>query len=161
MEKKAGKTALVIGGSMAGLLAACILSEHFEKVVILECDLMHNEPNPGRGLCLFDTHPILHSPVTDWRVEVRKTPYGGSNPPLAAPLFFNQLFPTYSALPIYLYNPQEQADTAPCLIIYCASLGAESQRLPVKDCSSTKVSRFALVQRLIELAPLYSFNPFI
>ena len=30
--------AIVIGGSMAGLLAARVLSEHFERVTILERD---------------------------------------------------------------------------------------------------------------------------
>jgi 2-polyprenyl-6-methoxyphenol hydroxylase-like FAD-dependent oxidoreductase len=49
MENKAGNTALVIGGSMAGLLAARVLSEHFEKVIILERDLMHDEPESRKG----------------------------------------------------------------------------------------------------------------
>jgi 2-polyprenyl-6-methoxyphenol hydroxylase-like FAD-dependent oxidoreductase len=42
-------SALVIGGSFAGLLAARILSDYFEKVTIIERDLMHNFPESRKG----------------------------------------------------------------------------------------------------------------
>jgi 2-polyprenyl-6-methoxyphenol hydroxylase-like FAD-dependent oxidoreductase len=45
-----GKIALIIGGSMAGLLAARVLSDHYEKVVILERDTLPEEPLPRKGL---------------------------------------------------------------------------------------------------------------
>jgi 2-polyprenyl-6-methoxyphenol hydroxylase-like FAD-dependent oxidoreductase len=49
MNSPKGKSALVIGGSMAGLLTARILSNHFEKVTIIERDLMHNFPESRKG----------------------------------------------------------------------------------------------------------------
>src|SRR5947207_3929845 len=42
--------AVVIGGSMAGLLAARVLSEHFEHVTIVERDRIPNEPTPRKGV---------------------------------------------------------------------------------------------------------------
>ena len=42
--------ALVIGGSMAGLLAARVLSEHFERVTILERDPLTDEVEPRKGV---------------------------------------------------------------------------------------------------------------
>ena len=41
--------AIVIGGSMAGMLTARVLSEHFERVTILERDLVHDAPEARRG----------------------------------------------------------------------------------------------------------------
>src|SRR5687767_10306192 len=49
MNQKQGKSALVIGGSLAGLLAARMLSDHFEQVTILERDLMPNIPEARKG----------------------------------------------------------------------------------------------------------------
>lgn len=43
------KQALVIGGSMAGLLTARILSDYFEQVTILERDPVHNHPESRKG----------------------------------------------------------------------------------------------------------------
>jgi 2-polyprenyl-6-methoxyphenol hydroxylase-like FAD-dependent oxidoreductase len=43
------KSALVIGGSMAGLLTARILSDHFGKVTIIERDLVHDFPESRKG----------------------------------------------------------------------------------------------------------------
>ena len=44
------KHAIVIGGSLAGLLAARVLSEHFEKVTVLERDHYPNAVEPRRGV---------------------------------------------------------------------------------------------------------------
>lgn len=43
------KHAVVIGGSMAGLMAARVLSEHFAQVTVLERDALHNEPESRKG----------------------------------------------------------------------------------------------------------------
>jgi flavin-dependent dehydrogenase len=45
-----GETAVVIGGSVAGLIAARVLSEHFSEVVIIERDGLPEEPGPRRGV---------------------------------------------------------------------------------------------------------------
>jgi 2-polyprenyl-6-methoxyphenol hydroxylase-like FAD-dependent oxidoreductase len=42
--------ALVIGGSMAGLLAARVLSEHFERVTIIERDALIDDAEPRKGV---------------------------------------------------------------------------------------------------------------
>ncbi|CAN5888653.1 hypothetical protein BH24BAC1_BH24BAC1_36080 [soil metagenome] len=47
--KREGKSALVIGGSFAGLLAARILSDHFDQVTILERDLVQDGPESRKG----------------------------------------------------------------------------------------------------------------
>jgi 2-polyprenyl-6-methoxyphenol hydroxylase-like FAD-dependent oxidoreductase len=41
--------AIVIGGSMAGLLAARVLSEHFERVTIIERDPLIDDAKPRKG----------------------------------------------------------------------------------------------------------------
>lgn len=43
------KQAIVIGGSMAGLLAARVLSNHFETVTILERDPLHDQAESRKG----------------------------------------------------------------------------------------------------------------
>jgi 2-polyprenyl-6-methoxyphenol hydroxylase-like FAD-dependent oxidoreductase len=48
-ENVKAKQAIVIGGSMAGLLAARVLSTHFEEVTILERDPIHNEAEARKG----------------------------------------------------------------------------------------------------------------
>lgn len=48
-QRLIGTHALVIGGSMAGLLAARVLSDHFERVTIVERDALHNEPEARKG----------------------------------------------------------------------------------------------------------------
>jgi 2-polyprenyl-6-methoxyphenol hydroxylase-like FAD-dependent oxidoreductase len=45
-----GRHALVIGGSMAGLLAARVLSDHFEQVTLVERDRFLEEPAPRVGV---------------------------------------------------------------------------------------------------------------
>jgi len=42
--------AIVIGGSMAGLLAARVLSEHFERVTIIERDHLLDDVQPRKGV---------------------------------------------------------------------------------------------------------------
>lgn len=41
--------AIVIGGSMAGMLAARILADHFERVTILDRDALPDSPEPRKG----------------------------------------------------------------------------------------------------------------
>jgi 2-polyprenyl-6-methoxyphenol hydroxylase-like FAD-dependent oxidoreductase len=43
------KNALVIGGSMAGLLTARVLSDHFEQVTLVERDKMQDHPEARKG----------------------------------------------------------------------------------------------------------------
>ena len=45
-----GKHAVVIGGGMSGLLAARVLSGHFERVTIIERDLLVDEVAPRKGV---------------------------------------------------------------------------------------------------------------
>ena len=49
MAEKRGEHALVAGASMAGLLAARVLSDHFERVTILERDEVTDEPVARKG----------------------------------------------------------------------------------------------------------------
>ena len=46
----AEQTAIVIGASMAGLLAARVLSEHFDRVVIIERDSLPDSPDVRGGV---------------------------------------------------------------------------------------------------------------
>jgi 2-polyprenyl-6-methoxyphenol hydroxylase-like FAD-dependent oxidoreductase len=41
--------AIVIGGSLTGLLTARVLSDHFNKVTILERDPVHDAPESRKG----------------------------------------------------------------------------------------------------------------
>ncbi|MBV1931805.1 MAG: hypothetical protein KUG71_08810 [Porticoccaceae bacterium] len=45
-----GEHAIVIGGSMAGLLTARVLSDYFERVTIFEADTPPDEPVPRKGV---------------------------------------------------------------------------------------------------------------
>ena len=45
-----GKRAIVIGGSMAGLLTARVLATHFAQVDLVEKDLLPDEPKPRKGV---------------------------------------------------------------------------------------------------------------
>jgi 2-polyprenyl-6-methoxyphenol hydroxylase-like FAD-dependent oxidoreductase len=47
---RSGKQAVVIGGSIAGLLAARVLLNHFEQVTLVECDRFPLEPTPRPGV---------------------------------------------------------------------------------------------------------------
>ncbi len=42
--------AVVIGGSLAGMLAARVLADHFERVTIIERDKLPDEPTPRKGV---------------------------------------------------------------------------------------------------------------
>src|SRR5499433_2842128 len=44
MEKRLGQHAVVIGGSLAGLMTARVLTEHFDAVTVLERDHIEDRP---------------------------------------------------------------------------------------------------------------------
>jgi 2-polyprenyl-6-methoxyphenol hydroxylase-like FAD-dependent oxidoreductase len=44
------RTALVVGGSMAGLLAARVLSDHFDRVMVVERDRFSDTPESRKGV---------------------------------------------------------------------------------------------------------------
>ena len=44
-----GTHAVVIGGSMAGLLAARVLTDHFDRVTLVERDQLHDRPEARKG----------------------------------------------------------------------------------------------------------------
>lgn len=48
-QRLVGTHAVVIGGSMAGLMAARVLSDHFEHVTLIERDTLHDEPQARKG----------------------------------------------------------------------------------------------------------------
>ncbi|HEX6732270.1 MAG TPA: hypothetical protein VF074_19795 [Pyrinomonadaceae bacterium] len=48
-ESKREQDAIVLGGSLAGLLAARVLCDHFERVTIVERDFFPTSPEPRRG----------------------------------------------------------------------------------------------------------------
>ncbi|MGH9962867.1 MAG: hypothetical protein ACREBC_38080, partial [Pyrinomonadaceae bacterium] len=45
-----GRHALVLGGSLAGLLAARVLCDHFDRVTVVERDVFPNAATPRRGV---------------------------------------------------------------------------------------------------------------
>ncbi|HUS17797.1 MAG TPA: monooxygenase, partial [Chloroflexia bacterium] len=45
-----GRQAVVIGGSMAGLTAARVLADHFDKVTIVERDRFATDATPRKGV---------------------------------------------------------------------------------------------------------------
>jgi 2-polyprenyl-6-methoxyphenol hydroxylase-like FAD-dependent oxidoreductase len=50
LKQPPGKKAVVIGGSMAGLLTARVLSDYYAEVIIIERDTFPQEPVPRKGL---------------------------------------------------------------------------------------------------------------
>ncbi len=44
MSSRLGERAIVIGGSMAGLMTARVLADHFEQVTVLERDHIEDHP---------------------------------------------------------------------------------------------------------------------
>ncbi|HEY3738498.1 MAG TPA: hypothetical protein VGL53_01580 [Bryobacteraceae bacterium] len=57
-----GKHAIVIGGSMGGLLAARVLADHFETVTLIDRDLFPDSPEHRRGVPQSrHTHGLLAS----------------------------------------------------------------------------------------------------
>ncbi len=70
--KRAGQHAIVIGSSMAGLLAARVLSNHFERVTILERDEFPAPGEPRKGVPQGrHAHGVL---ATGWRIMQRLFP---------------------------------------------------------------------------------------
>ena len=47
---KQGNHALVLGGSLAGLLAARVLAEHFERVTVVERDALPSDTSVRKGV---------------------------------------------------------------------------------------------------------------
>jgi 2-polyprenyl-6-methoxyphenol hydroxylase-like FAD-dependent oxidoreductase len=45
-----GRQAIVMGGSIAGLLAARVLTDHFDQVTIVERDRFPEKPEPRQGV---------------------------------------------------------------------------------------------------------------
>jgi 2-polyprenyl-6-methoxyphenol hydroxylase-like FAD-dependent oxidoreductase len=59
---RAGEHAIVIGGSMAGLLAARVLADRFDRVTVIERDRAAAEPAPRKGVPQGrHTHVLLES----------------------------------------------------------------------------------------------------
>ena len=50
MSQTTNKRAVVIGGSMAGLVAARVLTEHFDRVTVVERDRLPEEPETRPGV---------------------------------------------------------------------------------------------------------------
>lgn len=48
--KQSNQHAVVIGGSIAGLLAARVLSDHFEQVTVIERDELTDDAEPRKGV---------------------------------------------------------------------------------------------------------------
>jgi 2-polyprenyl-6-methoxyphenol hydroxylase-like FAD-dependent oxidoreductase len=60
MTDTVGERAIVLGGSMAGLLAARILSEHYAEVTVVDRDTLTNTTSPRRGVPQgFHAHALL------------------------------------------------------------------------------------------------------
>ncbi len=45
-----GEKAVVLGASIGGLLAARVLTDHYREVIIVERDVLNDEPVPRRGV---------------------------------------------------------------------------------------------------------------
>jgi 2-polyprenyl-6-methoxyphenol hydroxylase-like FAD-dependent oxidoreductase len=48
--QRLGQRAVVIGGSIGGLLSARVLSDYFEQVTVVECDRIPETPEPRKGV---------------------------------------------------------------------------------------------------------------
>ena len=49
-NQRLGKHAIVIGGSIGGLLTARVLSQYFQQVTIVERDKISENPEPRKGV---------------------------------------------------------------------------------------------------------------
>jgi len=59
-QEKTGRRVLVIGGSLAGLFAARVLADFFEKVTILDRDVLPVRPNHRKGVPQsYHAHALL------------------------------------------------------------------------------------------------------
>ena len=47
---KLGEHAVVLGGSMAGVLAARVLADFYERVTVVERDVLPDDPGQRRGV---------------------------------------------------------------------------------------------------------------
>ena len=62
MSTHLGKQAIVIGGSIGGLVAARVLADHFEEVTIIDRDTFPETPGHRRGVPQSrHTHGLLAS----------------------------------------------------------------------------------------------------
>ena len=50
LSRRRSSHAVVTGGSLAGMLAARVLSDHFERVTVIERDKLPDEPTPRKGV---------------------------------------------------------------------------------------------------------------
>jgi len=50
MPSRPLRQAVVVGGSISGLLAARVLSNHFEQVTLIERDVLPRAPAPRKGV---------------------------------------------------------------------------------------------------------------
>jgi flavin-dependent dehydrogenase len=50
MAKRLGQQAVVIGGSLAGLMTARVLSEYFAQVMVLEHDQIDDRPGIHKSI---------------------------------------------------------------------------------------------------------------
>src|SRR5713226_5812104 len=50
MPKRLGENAVVIGGSLAGLMTARVLADHFESVTVLERDHIESSPTVHKSI---------------------------------------------------------------------------------------------------------------
>ena len=50
MDQRLGQQAVVIGGSVAGLMTARVLADHFESVTVLERDAIEDRPSLHRSI---------------------------------------------------------------------------------------------------------------
>jgi hypothetical protein len=86
MSDRPGKQAIVVGGSIAGLITARVLSDYFEQVLIIERDEIADQPvihkSVPRGItsmhccmevCRFCHRCIRHSPKTSGGPARRKS----------------------------------------------------------------------------------------
>jgi hypothetical protein len=59
-QKHVGRHALVIGGSMSGLLATRILSDYYEQVTIVDRDIFPTTPDHRKGVAQsYHAHALL------------------------------------------------------------------------------------------------------
>ena len=49
-SRTTGRHAVVIGGSMAGLVSARVLADHFDRVTVLDRDRLTDTPEARRGV---------------------------------------------------------------------------------------------------------------
>src|SRR5258708_9341971 len=104
--KQSTQHAVVIGASMAGLLAARVLSEHFDQVTIIERDQLSEQVEPRKGVpqgqhvhillmkgetVLMELFPALYETLSQYGAVtltseyVHRNAFGLSQPPSPDP----------------------------------------------------------------------------